>query len=243
VLAKNSHKTAPSAIAHGTSQSGRFLRDLVYQGFNESEAGQIVFDGINPHIAAARLFLNYRFAQPNRAYSLGYGFLGFPDNGHSLLTTDAEGKADSRLPDNVRIYHIAGTQHVITPTMPKGVCAAMPNTLVDPRPVMRALILALDRWVKDGTPPPPSRYPRLSDGTLVTASALRFPPASGIMPRARSPRFLARGGYRENCRSRPWALIRRPKYHVVDGMLIVENKKMFFPGSTIFNESLTLSSA
>src|SRR6185436_17515144 len=39
------------------------------------------FDGINPHIASARLFLNHRFAQPNRAYSLGFGFLGFPDAG------------------------------------------------------------------------------------------------------------------------------------------------------------------
>ena len=42
------------ALAHGTSQSGRYLRDFIYQGFNEDEGGRIVFEGINPHIAAAR---------------------------------------------------------------------------------------------------------------------------------------------------------------------------------------------
>jgi len=68
-----------AALAHGTSQSGRFLRDMVYNGFNETEDLRMVFDGINPHIASARLFLNYSFAQPNRAYSMGYGFLGYPD--------------------------------------------------------------------------------------------------------------------------------------------------------------------
>ena len=54
------------ALAHGTSQSGRYLRDFVYQGFNEDEGGRIVFEGMNPHIAAARMFLNQRFAQPER---------------------------------------------------------------------------------------------------------------------------------------------------------------------------------
>jgi len=179
-----------TAIAHGTSQSGRFLRDFVYQGFNETEDLRIVFDGINPHIASARLFLNQRFAQPNRLYSLGYGFVGYPDasfpfgyekqrdaksrredgllercrqrdtcpkilhtvssteywqGGHSLVTTDGPGVQDAVLPENVRVYHFAGTQHIITPTMPRGVCSMPANTTVDPRPAMRALILALDR--------------------------------------------------------------------------------------------------
>src|SRR5215204_6892914 len=39
------------ALAHGTSQSGRYLRDFVYSGFNEDEGNRIVFDGINPHVA------------------------------------------------------------------------------------------------------------------------------------------------------------------------------------------------
>ncbi len=57
------------AISHaygwGRSQSGRFLRDFVYHGFNEDEAHRIVFDAIAPHVAGGgRLFLNYEFARP-----------------------------------------------------------------------------------------------------------------------------------------------------------------------------------
>ena len=222
-----------AAIAHGSSQSGRFLRDFVHQGFNETEDLRIVFDGINPHIASARLFLNYRFAQPNRLSGLGYGALGFPDasfpfayektrdpksrleggllercrqrdtcpkilhtvssteywqGGHSLVTTDGAGEKDAALPENVRVYHFAGTQHVIVPTMPSGVCAMPANTIVDPRPALRALVLALDRWVKDGAPPPASVYPKLADGTLVSASALKWPALPGFaVPRAPNP--------------------------------------------------------
>src|SRR5215217_1687783 len=62
------------ALAHGTSQSGRYLRDLVYSGFNEDERNRIVFDGINPHVATARTSLNYRFGQPNRIIQTGHGF-------------------------------------------------------------------------------------------------------------------------------------------------------------------------
>ena len=51
--------------AWGRSQSGRFLRDLVYQGFNEDEQGRRVFDAIAPHAAGGgRMFLNYEFARP-----------------------------------------------------------------------------------------------------------------------------------------------------------------------------------
>ncbi|GAA4738519.1 alpha/beta hydrolase domain-containing protein [Modestobacter marinus] len=51
-------------IALGISQSGRFLRDFVYQGFNEDIAGSRVFDGVMPIIAGSRkIWLNDRFAQ------------------------------------------------------------------------------------------------------------------------------------------------------------------------------------
>ncbi len=55
------------AFSFGVSQSGRFLRHLLYQGFNEDTQGRIVFDGLIPHVAGAGLgFFNHRFAQPNR---------------------------------------------------------------------------------------------------------------------------------------------------------------------------------
>jgi hypothetical protein len=87
--------------------------------------------------------------------------------GQSLVTTDPMGKRDATPPDNVRIYSMASSAHQgITPAMPKGVCA-MPYNLTDYRPLLRAALVSLDRWVKDGTAPPPSRYPRIADGTLV----------------------------------------------------------------------------
>ena len=55
------------AIAFGQSQSGRFLRDFLYQGFNEDETGRQVFEGLIPHIAGGKkMFTNYPFGQPGR---------------------------------------------------------------------------------------------------------------------------------------------------------------------------------
>jgi hypothetical protein len=55
-----------AVLGHGTSSSGMYMRDYLYQGFNEDVAGRRVFDGVNIHIPGAhKLFLNYRFAQPN----------------------------------------------------------------------------------------------------------------------------------------------------------------------------------
>lgn len=55
-----------AALGQGISSSGMYLRDFIYQGFNEDLAGRSVFDGVNIHIPGAhKLFLNYRFAQPN----------------------------------------------------------------------------------------------------------------------------------------------------------------------------------
>ena len=55
------------AYAWGRSQSGRFLRGFVYEGFNVSDGGQPILDGVFSHVAGGgRLQLNYRFAQPDR---------------------------------------------------------------------------------------------------------------------------------------------------------------------------------
>jgi Alpha/beta hydrolase domain len=53
------------AYAWGRSQSGRYLRDFVYHGFNEDESQRKVFDAVAPHVAGGgRLYLNYEFARP-----------------------------------------------------------------------------------------------------------------------------------------------------------------------------------
>ncbi|MGZ9263095.1 MAG: alpha/beta hydrolase domain-containing protein, partial [Candidatus Binatia bacterium] len=62
---KTSRITHTHAYAWGRSQSGRYLRDFVYHGFNEDEKHRKVFDAIAPHVGGGgRLFMNYQFARP-----------------------------------------------------------------------------------------------------------------------------------------------------------------------------------
>lgn len=54
-------------LAYGISQAGRFLRDFLYQGFNEDWTGSRVFDGVLTCMTGSRkAFVNYPFAQPGR---------------------------------------------------------------------------------------------------------------------------------------------------------------------------------
>src|SRR6185295_20328977 len=79
------------------------------------------------------------------------------------------GKRDAVIPSEVRIYCFGGTQHGAGSGMP----AAAPTTgqlisnPADYRPLMRALLTALDEWVRSDREPPPSVYPHIADGTLA----------------------------------------------------------------------------
>lgn len=55
-------------ITFGYSQSGRFLRDFVYRGFNRDAQGRIAFDGMLIYAAGAgRGSFNHRYALPGEA--------------------------------------------------------------------------------------------------------------------------------------------------------------------------------
>jgi hypothetical protein len=55
------------AIGFGISQSGRWLREFLYDGFNADEDGRKVFDGVWADVAGAgRGSFNFRYAQPSR---------------------------------------------------------------------------------------------------------------------------------------------------------------------------------
>ena len=58
------------AIGAGTSQSGNFIKTFVHLGFNQDEEKRIVWDGVNPNIAARQNPLNFRFAIPGGAAAL-----------------------------------------------------------------------------------------------------------------------------------------------------------------------------
>lgn len=101
--------------------------------------------------------------------------------GTSLLHADVEGKTDIPPDPNVRIYFITGGQHGVSSSPDRGIYQNQTNIL-DHRPVLRALLVQLDRWATDGTEPPPSRYPRIADGTLVDLAHYRaaFPAIPGV---------------------------------------------------------------
>jgi hypothetical protein len=99
----------------------------------------------------------------------------------SLMTTDPAGTKD--LPDSpfTRIYFMSSMQHGTGNGASKGSCQQFQNPL-DSQDAQRALFTALDKWVVNGTQPPPSQIPRLSDGTLVKSdqSSTGFPHVPGV---------------------------------------------------------------
>jgi hypothetical protein len=224
----------------GVSQSGRFLRNYLYLGFNVDEKDRKVFDGVMPHVAGGGLgFFNHRFAQPTRhngqheehlypgdahPFTYGdsldrpvsapgrtiirvgpprYGILGrlaaedgkfVPKVMHtqtsaeywhrsgSLVHTDTLGTKDADIPETVRIYAFGGCQHGPAADPPgRGIADNLTNP-ADYRPLLRALLDALDLWVRDGKAPPPSVYPRIARGSLVDWSQKKtgFPAIPGV---------------------------------------------------------------
>jgi len=89
------------ALGFGISQSGRYLRDHVGQGFNQDEAKRKVFDGVLAHISGVgRVFANTAFAQPNRTNTQHEDHL-FPENAfpfaHARLKDPVTGRTGSLL--------------------------------------------------------------------------------------------------------------------------------------------------
>ncbi|MGE3541261.1 MAG: alpha/beta hydrolase domain-containing protein [Candidatus Tectimicrobiota bacterium] len=215
------------AYSFGRSQSGRFLRHMLYLGLNQDEQQRPVFDGLIPLVAGGgRGEFNQRFGQPSntnkysvknlfpfhdtvqtdpesgrtdgllaRLNAMGQAPKIFFINtsaeywgGHAALThSDVTGQRDLPPADNVRVYHLAGTQHTPgqlqltdTGTADEARGQYPPNT-VDYRPLLRAALVRLDRWVTQGEAPAPSCHPRLAEGTAVppasTAATFRALPA------------------------------------------------------------------
>ena len=204
-------------LGFGTSQSGRFLRALLYEGFNADEEGRTVFDALWPHVAGAgRGSFNFRFAQPSRdAQPFGNFFYPtdvppFTDEGllagarkqkvvpkifytngsyeywgraASLIHTTPDGMADVAPAKDTRIYFFAGAQHGAGVFPPVTTDTRYPENPLDYRYLMRALLVAMERWMADGVEPPSPAYPKLDQ--LTTPGNLAFRRrGAGAPPRA-----------------------------------------------------------
>jgi hypothetical protein len=98
----------------------------------------------------------------------------------ALIHTSPDGQTDLTIPDDERIYFLAGTQHVqavFPPSPSRG--QQLPNP-VPQREVMRALLRGLREWVSKGVRPPESRYPKLADGSLTPVKSVKFPAIPGV---------------------------------------------------------------
>jgi hypothetical protein len=97
----------------------------------------------------------------------------------SLVHTDAAGVQDVDPGPDVRVYHWTGTEHapgVWPPSDEQPPAADVRGwtersrhlrSVVNYGRLLRAGLDNLDRWVTAGVTPPPSRHPRLADGTAV----------------------------------------------------------------------------
>ncbi|KAA0097970.1 hypothetical protein CIW49_14930 [Mycolicibacterium sp. P1-18] len=183
-------------FAFGASQCGRFLRQFLFDGLNVDEAGTPAFDGILSSIAgAARGEFNHRFAQPPLTEVHGFG--DQPPFGHhelvrrqrdlgtlpkvimtnsaweywrgdaALQHVDRHTGDDLEEDPDVRSYLIAGTDHFGALDVKAAFPAQNATHALDPTPIHRALLTALDAWV-DGVSPPASQVPRTADGTATS---------------------------------------------------------------------------
>lgn len=98
----------------------------------------------------------------------------------SLIHISIDGQKDAAIPDTTRIYFFAGGQHGPAPFPPAKNHTRSLSNPNDFRWSMRALLVAMDRWVREDASPPASQYPRIAQDTLVPLGAVQFPKIPGI---------------------------------------------------------------
>ena len=110
----------------------------------------------------------------------------------ALAHVDAAGERDLPDPPEVRTYLFAGTQHGAgaarlsdTSALDATNRGAHNLNTVDYSPLFRAALINLEAWVREGVEPPPSRVPRIADGTAVPRA--RVAEAFRAIPGASAP--------------------------------------------------------
>jgi hypothetical protein len=109
----------------------------------------------------------------------------------ALRHLSMDGSTDLEDPPNVRVYTLAGTQHSSGSWPPSDNGGQLKSNPNDYRWAQQALLIALDRWVREGVAPPASKHPMLSDATLVAQAKIQYPNLRGLQWPLHVP-----GGYR-----------------------------------------------
>jgi hypothetical protein len=186
-------------LASGKSQSGRFLKTLLLNGFNQTH-GHRVFDGMHIFVSGSGLLPILRsspgpqssgdaapsFQDPDfKGVHEGPFTIGeilakvtarketppkivmissttdFLSLRASMGRTGNDGTKEQPIPENVRMYDIAGASHAV---LLKSDCK-LPRERLDWMPVSRATLLHLDKWVAANTAPPANRLMPLEPAT------------------------------------------------------------------------------
>ncbi len=146
---------------------------------NPKNGAQGLLDAVTAHKTVPKIFFSHT----------SYEYWG---RAAALIHTTADGKADAPISPNVRIYFYTGLQHYSVPFPPEKASGdRLGQQLPSPLPIRwfwRAMIANMDAWVRNGAEPPPSKYPKIADGTLVPLEKLRFPAVPGLKPPATAAR-------------------------------------------------------
>lgn len=191
-------------VLFGASQSGRLIRQFLHDGCNVAEDGDRAYDVVLPVIAGGRLgHFNQRFAVPATLPDSPDEVPADATFGVLLARSDAAGASPKVVAINtsneywrgdagllhddphpeVRIHHVAGTQHVsgrvpqLFELPPFGWRGQHGFNVVDWRPVVRALLAQAVDWVEHGVVPAPSVVPtpaQLSDRATVLHTFARM---------------------------------------------------------------------
>lgn len=160
------------ALGIGISQSGRVLRDWLYQGFNQAGDGRAVFDGMMPIIAGARrTFVNARFAQAGR-YPRQHEDHSYPDDQFPFAYAPMHDPISGR------------TDGMLEPARAAGVCPRIMHVDTDSEMwSARASLLVTDTGGNDIDQPPEVRV--YLTGGLPHGGM--HPPAAGVTQHPANP--------------------------------------------------------
>jgi hypothetical protein len=211
---------AQKVYTTGESQTGRFNRQLVYEGFTTDEQNRQAIDALLIRVGGTSLGpFNKRFGTPNdlgvfteTRFPIRYEVTTDPVTGKrdglgarvpagqepkiflfdsgseywnqgrvaAILHLSADGREEAPDPPNVRVFYVAGTKHVSGGQWPPANLASQQllDNPINYLWVLRGCFLVSMTGQK-GIAPPPSMVPKLTDGTLVAQSKIKFPNVAG----------------------------------------------------------------
>ena len=152
-------------FAQPSSQASRSTNSLFpFSDADQTDPETGITDGLLSRLTAQGPLPKIMYVSTPSEYWGGHG---------ALVHTDLTGSHDLEPPESVRIYILGGMQHALgglplTDVDAEGVRTQRLYHCLDYRPLLRAALVNLDRWVTSGEPAPPSQHPKIDDGSAVS---------------------------------------------------------------------------